>query len=87
MRRSEYLKASPPMFESGLLDRFTRVHPAVPVLIYLPVIAALFLTGAGRLGYLTAVGLVHGGCRRGMPLRTQHSTSSPRRVSARGCTG
>ena len=40
MRRSEYLKASPPMFESGLLDRFTRVHPAVPVLIYLPVIAA-----------------------------------------------
>ena len=42
MRRSEYLKASPPMFESGLLDRFTRVHPAVPVLIYLPVIAVLF---------------------------------------------
>ena len=48
MRRSEYLKASPPMFESGLLDRFTRVHPAVPVLIYLPVIAVLFVTGAGR---------------------------------------
>ena len=61
MRRSEYLKASPPMFESGLLDRFTRVHPAVPVLIYLPVIALLFLTGAGRLGVLTAVGLVLGG--------------------------
>src|SRR6187455_3137663 len=61
MRRSEYLKASPPMFESGLLDRFTRVHPAVPVLIYLPVIAVLFLTGAGRLGLLTAVGLVLGG--------------------------
>src|SRR5215210_4767850 len=61
MRRSEYLKASPPMFESGLLDRFTRVHPAVPVLIYLPAIAALFLTGAGRLGLLTAVGLALGG--------------------------
>ena len=38
------------MFASGLLDRFTRVHPAVPVLIYLPVIAVLFVTGAGRLG-------------------------------------
>src|SRR6187455_2678493 len=61
MRRSEYLKASPPMFESGLLDRFTRVHPAVPVLIYVPVIAALFLTGAGRLGLLTAIGLALGG--------------------------
>ena len=37
MRRSDYLKASPPMFESRLLDRFTRVHPVVPVLIYAPV--------------------------------------------------
>src|SRR5918995_5992584 len=54
-------KPPPPMFESGLLDRFTRVHPAVPVLIYLPVIAVLFLTGAGRLGLLTAIGLALGG--------------------------
>src|ERR671921_1623048 len=61
MRRTEYLKASPPMFESGLLDRFTRVHPAVPVLIYLPVIAVLFRAGAGRLGLLTAIGLALGG--------------------------
>ena len=34
MRRTELLKASPPMFQSRLLDRFTRVHPVVPVLIY-----------------------------------------------------
>jgi dihydroceramide fatty acyl 2-hydroxylase len=61
MRRTEYLKASPPMFESRLLDRFTRVHPAVPVLIYLPMITALFVTGAGRLGLLTAIGLALGG--------------------------
>src|SRR3954468_15240492 len=61
MRRSEYLKASPPMFESRLLDRFTRVHPAVPVLIYLPVIFALFVVGAGRVGLLTSVGLALGG--------------------------
>ena len=57
MRRSEYLKASPPMFESELLDRFTRVHPAVPALIYLPVIALLFGTGVGRVGALSALGL------------------------------
>ena len=62
MRRSEYLKASPPMFESGLLDRFTRVHPAVPALIYLPVIAVLFAHG-GRAAsaLLTALGLALGG--------------------------
>ena len=46
MDRTEQLKASPPLFESPLLDRFTRVHPVVPVLIYVPVILALVLTGA-----------------------------------------
>jgi dihydroceramide fatty acyl 2-hydroxylase len=61
MRRSEYLKASPPMFRSSLLDRFTRVHPAVPVLIYLPIIVILFVTGAERLGLLAAAGLALGG--------------------------
>ena len=61
MRRSEYLKASPPMFESGLLDRFTRVHPVVPVLIYLPVIALLFATGVARAGLLNALPLALGG--------------------------
>src|SRR5829696_7422038 len=61
MRRTEYLKASPPMFRSGLLDRFTRVHPAVPVLIYLPVIAFLFATGVTRVGVLNSVALVLGG--------------------------
>jgi sterol desaturase/sphingolipid hydroxylase (fatty acid hydroxylase superfamily) len=61
MRRSEYLKASPPMFRSSLLDRFTRVHPAVPVLIYLPVIIILFVTGAERIGLPAAAGLALGG--------------------------
>jgi dihydroceramide fatty acyl 2-hydroxylase len=55
VRRTEELKASPPMFDSRFLDRFTRVHPVVPVLIFLPVIAVLFVTGAGRLGALDAV--------------------------------
>jgi|SRR5579863_2079253 dihydroceramide fatty acyl 2-hydroxylase len=39
--RAELLRASPPMFESRLLDRFTRVHPAVPPLLFLPAIAVL----------------------------------------------
>jgi hypothetical protein len=37
--RAELLRASPPLFASPLLDRLTRVHPVVPVLIFGPVIA------------------------------------------------
>jgi sterol desaturase/sphingolipid hydroxylase (fatty acid hydroxylase superfamily) len=59
--RTEDLKASPPMFKSPWLDRLTRVHPAVPVLLYLPVIVVLFVTGAGRLGFGYAVALAIGG--------------------------
>ena len=61
MRRSEELKASPPMFDSPLLDRFTRVHPAVPVVMYAPVITVLFVLGVDRAGFWNAVGLVIGG--------------------------
>ena len=61
MRRSDFLKASPPMFKSPWLDRLTRVHPAVPVLLYLPVIVVLFITGAGRLGFGYALALALGG--------------------------
>jgi dihydroceramide fatty acyl 2-hydroxylase len=57
MRRSELLKASPPMFESRLLDRFTRVHPMVPVLIYAPVVIALFVTAVRRDGWWDTGGL------------------------------
>jgi sterol desaturase/sphingolipid hydroxylase (fatty acid hydroxylase superfamily) len=49
------------MFKSPWLDRLTRVHPAVPVLLYLPVITVLFVTGAGRLGFGYAVALALGG--------------------------
>jgi sterol desaturase/sphingolipid hydroxylase (fatty acid hydroxylase superfamily) len=61
MDRSEYLKASPPMFKSGLLDRFTRVHHLVPVVIFLPAIVLLFAAGVGRLGLLSAVLYAIGG--------------------------
>jgi sterol desaturase/sphingolipid hydroxylase (fatty acid hydroxylase superfamily) len=58
MRRSELLKASPPMFESRLLDRLTRVHPVVPVLIYAPVVIALFVTAVRRDGWWDTGGLL-----------------------------
>ena len=61
MDRTEQLKASPPLFESPLLDRFTRVHWLVPVLIYVPVIAVLALTGAERVGAASTLGLLLGG--------------------------
>jgi dihydroceramide fatty acyl 2-hydroxylase len=49
------------MFKSPWLDRLTRVHPAIPVLIYGPAIVVLFLTGAQRLGFGYAVALALGG--------------------------
>ena len=48
----DFLKASPPMFKSGLLDKFTRVHHVVPVVIFGPAIAILFAFGVDRVGLL-----------------------------------
>ncbi|HEY4451922.1 MAG TPA: sterol desaturase family protein [Solirubrobacteraceae bacterium] len=39
--RGDVLRASPPMFESRVLDALSRVHPVVPVMIFLPAIAAM----------------------------------------------
>ena len=50
MNRTEALKASPPMFESRLLDACSRVHPAVPVILFAPAIAILLMLGAERVG-------------------------------------
>ena len=58
MDRSDFLKASPPMFKSGLLDKFTRVHHYVPVAIFLPAILVLFAYGVARVGLLAALGYV-----------------------------
>lgn len=49
-RRTERLSASPPLFENGFLDFFSRVHPAVPGLVFVPVIAIAFVLGLDR-GY------------------------------------
>jgi sterol desaturase/sphingolipid hydroxylase (fatty acid hydroxylase superfamily) len=46
--RSEDLAASPQLFESDFLNFFSRVHPAIPALIFLPAIAATEWLGADR---------------------------------------
>ena len=61
MRRTEILKASPPMFQSRWLDRFTRVHHLVPVLLFLPAIVILFALGIPRAGIWTSLALAAGG--------------------------
>jgi dihydroceramide fatty acyl 2-hydroxylase len=60
-RRSDVLKASPRMFESDLFDRLSRVHPAVPPVIFVPAIAVLLVLGAGHATPPAVVGLVVGG--------------------------
>jgi sterol desaturase/sphingolipid hydroxylase (fatty acid hydroxylase superfamily) len=59
--RSDVLRASPPMFDSRLLDSLSRVHPTVPVLIFGPVIAALIVWGLASQSAAVMVGLVVGG--------------------------
>src|ERR1700759_3312598 len=49
LSRSEVLSASPRMFDSDLLDKLSRVHPAVPAILFIPII-----------GVLLALGFVHG---------------------------
>jgi sterol desaturase/sphingolipid hydroxylase (fatty acid hydroxylase superfamily) len=58
MQRTDYLKASPPMFESRTLDRFTRVHPVVPVVIYAPVAVYMLVLAVRRDGWWDMAGLV-----------------------------
>ena len=62
-RRTELLKASPRMFESELLDRLSRVHPAVPVVIFLPEIVVLVALAidAGSASTLGMAGLFAAG--------------------------
>ncbi|MSX02776.1 MAG: fatty acid hydroxylase [Actinobacteria bacterium] len=58
--REEVLKASPPMFGTPWLDRFTRVHVAVIPVIFVPVIVAFSILGLREIpfwqGILWAIG-------------------------------
>jgi sterol desaturase/sphingolipid hydroxylase (fatty acid hydroxylase superfamily) len=60
-RRTDVLKASPPMFDSKLLDFFSRVHPSVPVLIFTPAIVAMAIWSLSMISVLSSVGLFVGG--------------------------
>ncbi len=56
-RRSELLSASPRMFRSNLLDRLSRVHPVVPVIIFAPAIALMARWGLSGASVGAVVGL------------------------------
>src|SRR3954451_9485239 len=60
-RRTDTLKASPRMFESDLLDKLSRVHPSVPVIIFLPAILVLLGLGIARMSVLALSGLFAAG--------------------------
>jgi dihydroceramide fatty acyl 2-hydroxylase len=60
-RRTDVLKASPPMFDSRLLDFFSRVHPSVPVLIFGPAIVAMEVWSLSKVAVALSVGLFAGG--------------------------
>jgi dihydroceramide fatty acyl 2-hydroxylase len=49
------------MFDSDLLDRLSRVHPTVPLFIFIPAIAVLFGLGQQDTPLLEATGLLVGG--------------------------
>lgn len=59
--KTDVLRASPPMFDSKLLDAFSRVHPMVPVVIFGPAIVALAAWGLSRVSVAATVGLFAAG--------------------------
>ncbi len=46
--RTEKLAASPPLFESEFFNAFSRVHPAIPALVFVPVVVAMEWLAADR---------------------------------------
>jgi sterol desaturase/sphingolipid hydroxylase (fatty acid hydroxylase superfamily) len=60
-RRTDVLRASPPMFESRVLDALSRVHPAVPALIFLPAILLMAAWGLSRESVGAVAALIAGG--------------------------
>jgi dihydroceramide fatty acyl 2-hydroxylase len=59
--RSDVLRASPPMFDSRVLDALSRVHPAVPVLIFAPAIGVLTVWGLSYVSAPAMLGLALAG--------------------------
>jgi sterol desaturase/sphingolipid hydroxylase (fatty acid hydroxylase superfamily) len=61
LSRSEVLRASPRMFESELLDKLSRVHPAVPPILFTPVIIFMLVEGLVRGSGWATIGWLAGG--------------------------
>jgi dihydroceramide fatty acyl 2-hydroxylase len=61
LNRSDVLRASPPMFDSKILDALSRVHPTIPVIIFLPAIVALGAWGLSSVSVAVAAALVLAG--------------------------
>jgi sterol desaturase/sphingolipid hydroxylase (fatty acid hydroxylase superfamily) len=59
--RTDVLRASPPMFESRVLDALSRVHPVVPVLIFVPGIVFLATWSLSKVSVLLVIALVLAG--------------------------
>jgi len=61
LSRSEILRASPRMFENPLLEKVSRVHPAVPPALFGPTILVLLIEGIVRgSGWLTPAWIAGG---------------------------
>ena len=59
--RKEVLRASPRMFESNLLDKVSRVHPSVPLFIFVPAIVVFAWAGFARMAVPETVAWIAGG--------------------------
>ncbi len=59
--RTDVLRASPPMFRSRVLDSLSRVHPAVPIIIFVPVIVVLTAWGLQHISVPATLGLALAG--------------------------
>jgi len=59
--RTDVLRDSPPMFESRLLDACSRVHPLVPVIVFVPGIALLAAWSLSNVSPATTIALAIGG--------------------------
>jgi len=61
LSRSELLRASPAMFDNKWLDKVSRVHPLVPLFLFVPAIVALLVLGfVNGVGAMAAVWLLGG---------------------------
>jgi dihydroceramide fatty acyl 2-hydroxylase len=61
-QRTQQLAASPPLFDSAFLNFFSRVHPSIPAIVFIPVVVVSEWLGADRgLGALELIALTLGG--------------------------